>query len=509
VSRAAVEPGSSRPHSITRNAAFSLLAQIIGAAFTAFLAIFLARKLGTHGYGIFSLALGVQGLALLPSDFGISNSVARFVAERREDHARIESVLADGFRLKVLASIVIAVLLIGLSGPIASAYGIPALAWPIRAIAIALFAESLMMLGAVFTAIGRVDLQLRTALIESATETTASVALVLLGAGAAGAAFGQAIGYSAGAGATVFLMARVLGRRVVPRSVRFGTDARRVAGYAGILLIVDGAYTAFLQVDVLIIGAYLGASAVGVFGAPLRLIAFLGYPGMAVAAGVAPRVARGASEPNVGAFVCALRLLLVVQALITAFVLGWADLLSEVVLGSGYKESSTVLRALAPYIFLTGFGGLVSISANYLGEAARRVPIAIATAMINLVVDLVLVPRMGVTGGAVGTDVAFGLYAPAHLWICQRALALDLRPVARSLARTTFAGAAVTGVLLLFGDSTSHQVWRLPVGALAALAAFALVLWASRELTGVELDAALARLPSSWRPRRRREAALR
>ncbi len=494
MSPAAVEPDSG-PHSITRNTAFSFLAQISGAAFTGFLAIFLARKLGAHGYGILSLALGISGLALLPSDFGISNSVARFVAERRDDSARIEAVLADGFRLKLLASVVIAALLIGLSGPIASAYGLPALVWPIRAIAIALFAQSLMMLGGVFTAIGRVDLQLRTALIESTTETTASVALVLVGAGATGAAFGQAIGYTAGALATVFLMVRVLGPRVVPRSVRFGADARRIAGYAGVLLIVDGAYTAFLQVDVLIIGGFLGASAVGVFGAPLRLITFLGYPGWAVASGVAPRIARGTSEPNVGAFLTALRVLLVIQALITAFVLGWADLLADVVLGSGYKESTTVLRALAPYVFLTGFGGLVSIAANYLGEAARRVPIAIATAVLNLVIDLVLVPRMGVVGGAIGTDVAYGLYAPAHLWICQRALDLDLRPVARTLVRTTTAGAAMTGVLLLFGDSASHEVWRLPVGALAAFAAFVLVLWASREFSAAELDGALARLP--------------
>jgi O-antigen/teichoic acid export membrane protein len=360
-----------------------------------------------------------------------------------------------------------------------------------------------MMLGGVFAAIGRLDMQLRTAMTESVVETTATVALVLAGAGATGAAFGRAIGYTAGAAATILLLARAIGPRAIPRSFKFGPDAKRIAGYASVLLIINGAYAAFLQVDVLIIGAYLGASAVGIFSAPLRLIVFLGYPGLAIANAVGPQLARSSSgEPNVAAFTTALRLLLVVQGVTTSFVLGWAGLLSEVALGSGYEKSTTVLRALAPYVFLGGFGVLVSVAASYLGQAARRVPVAIATALVNLVIDLVLVPKIGVIGGAVGTDVAFSFYAVAHLLICQRTLELDLRPPARTFARTAVAGGALTGVLLLFGDSQS-EIWRLPVAALVGMALFGAVLWSTREITAAEARVLLARLPGGRRLVRR------
>ncbi len=493
------DQGVGHSHSIQRNTALSLAVQLTGAAFTAILVIFLARRLGAHGYGVFSLALGIASLVLLPSDFGISNSVARFVAEHRDQRSRVQAVLADGLRLKVLAALVISVLLVALAAPIASAYGIPAAVWPIRGMAVAMFANSVMLIGVVFTAIGRVDMQLRVAFAESAVELIASVVLVFAGAGATGAAFGRAIGYMVGAAATVLLLVRVLGRGVVPTRLRFGSDARRIAGYASILLIVDGAYTAFTQIDVLVIGAYLGATAVGIFSAPIKLTVLLTYPGNAVSTGVAPRLARGpGSRPNVQAFATGLRILLIVQAAITAFILGWAPLMVRVVLGPHYHESASVLRALSPYIFLSGFGALVSVSANYLGEARRRVPVAMVTVVINLVVDMLLVPRIGVIGGAWGTDAAFAVYAPAHLLICRRALHLDLRPTAVTFARTTLAGVVMTGVLLLFGDSLRH-IWLTALGGGLGVVLFCLVLWLTREVSLGEARAALADLPGARR----------
>ncbi len=493
------QAGGLAPGSIKRNAIFSLAAQLTGAAFTACLVIVLARRLGSGGYGLYTLALGIVGLVLLPSDFGVSNSVARYVAEHRGQSDRVQAVLADGLRLKLLGSLVVAGLLGALAGPIASAYGIPGLAWPVRIVAISLFGQSMMMIGAVFTAIGRVDLQLRTAIVESSIEVTTSIGLVLAGAGATGAAFGRALGYSCGAVATIFLVARTLGPGVLPRTARFGVDAQRIARYAGVLLIIDGAYTAFSQIDVLIIGAYLGARSVGIFSAPLKLTVLLAYPGSSIAFGVAPRVVRGQdSGPNVEAFAMSLRILLIGQGVITAFVLGWAPLVVKVALGAEFRESASVLRWLAPYIFMSGFGALVSVSANYLGQARRRVPIAIATLLVNLVLDLVLVPRIGVIAGAIGTDVAFALYVPTQLLVCQAALDLDLRPATLTLGRTVLAGSATTGVLFLFGDSL-ERVWLTALGGLLGVIVFCFLLWLTREVAMWEVRAMLAAVPGGRR----------
>lgn len=481
--------------SIASNTVLSLLSKIVGALFTATLTIFLTRKLGSHGYGLLALALGVAGLAALPADFGVSYSVARFVADHREERSRLQAVLADALRLKLGAAIVVSALLFGLASPIAGWYHLHTLVWPIRAISISLFGQSMMLTNTVFTALGRVDLQLGTVFAESAVQCTAAIGLVIAGAGVTGAAFGWAVGYVTGGAMTLLLLVRFLGSGILPRTPRLGAEARRIGGYAGVLLIVEGTFTIFNQVDVLIIGAYLGASAVGIFSAPAQLIAFLAYPAAAISSGVAPRMSlRAPGGPNIRAFMLGVRLMFIVQSAITAVTLGWAGLMVHVGLGSQYARSVDVLRALAPFVFLNGFGFLVSVSANFLGEASSRLPIAIATVLINIGLDLLLVPRLGVIGGAVGTDAAYLLYAPAHLYICQRVLRISLRPAALTFLRTSLAGALMAGVLLFFGDSIAFSaIPRTVLGGALGLGIFLLTLYLSGEVTDDELRALLAR----------------
>lgn len=478
-----------RRDSIVRNTTYGLAAQATGALFTAGLTLYLVRALGPEGYGVFALALGVGALVVLPADLGISAATARFVAENRGDEDAVEALLARVLTLKLLCSLLVAGALFAAAGPIADAYGIDDLAWPLRGIALSVLGQSLMQLfGAGFVAQGRISGSLTMVFFESAVEAGASVALVVLGAGATGAALGRAAGYAAGALIGVVLIGRMVGRRVL--TPRRGTGGLgRIVRYAGALFVVDGAFTLFNQVDILFIGAILGATAAGVFQAPLRLVVVLVYPGLAVAGAVAPRIARHGSErPRVDAFTFALRWLTIAQAALVAPIVVWAGPITGLLLGDGYAGSAAVLRALAPYALLSAIAPLVSVTANYLGEARRRVPVAIATVLVNVVLDLVLIPRIGVVGGAIGTDVAFLLFVGAQLEICRRLLGLAAGPYALTVARSLVAAAGMALTLAVFGTSTL----TVP-GALAGSVAGALVFVALLALTG-ELSRADVRL---------------
>ncbi len=113
-------------------------------------------------------------------------------------------------------------------------------------------------------------------------------------------------------------------------------------------------------------------------------------------------------------------------------------------------------------MFVSGFAPLLSVGVNYLGEARRRVPIAIATVLLNLVIDLILVPRIGILGAAIGTDIAFSVYVAAHLWVFKRILPLRLGHLGPTVVRSTAAALAMAGVLLALGTSDlSLGAWIL------------------------------------------------
>lgn len=463
-----------------------------GAVFTAGLTFFLVRALGPYEYGLLALALGVSGVLLIPSDLGISQSAARFVAEHRGDQRAVAGVLTDALKLKAVVAVLVSGCLLASAGVIADAYGAPSLTWPLRLMALALFGHSyLNFFGATFTAQGKIALHLRVVASESTLETGTAVVLVLLGAGATGAAAGRAAGYLFAAGVGGALLARHLGRRAFASRGREAKAAnyRRIAGYASALLVIDGAFTLFSRIDVLLIGAILGVRAVGLFEGPVRIVTLFGYVGQAASKGVAPRLARHAERaPEVEPFRRMLRYMVLIQALAIAPVVVWADPLTQLALGSSYGESAGVLRTLAPFIFLSGISPILALGVNYLGEARRRIPIAVGAVVINLVIDLVLLPRIGILAGAIASDVAYTFYTVGHLFICRRMVGIPLRPLARTFFRSLLAAGAMGGVLLLFGYSVVSTSSLLIGGALGVLT-YCGVLLATGEFTSEELHA--------------------
>lgn len=482
-------------HGAARNTAFSLAAQMAGAAFSLVLTLFLVRSLGPAEYGVLALAVSIGTVVLLASDLGISISASRFVAERPHDRLHAAAVLRTAFGLKLVASLIATIALVALAPMIADAYGSSALVWPLRLVAVAVAAQNM---GALFlewfAGLSRLSLNLRYGLAESSVETAASICLVLLGAGAAGAVAGRAIGYAVAGILAVAFALRLLGWPAIRESRGKGVPARAILRYGSALLLIDGAFALFDRTDVLIIGAVLGTSSAGIYEAAARVITMLQYPGIAVGSGYGPRLAAGQrSEEHVAQFTAALRYTVLLYLFLVAPTLVWAEPIVRLVLGSEYAESADVLRVLAPTVFLSGVGPVLAGAANFLGEARRRVPLAAAALALNVALDLILVPRIGVVAGAIGTGVAFAVYTGGHVVICRRALGTSFGSLVPSLSRGLLAAAAAALVLYAVGTGQlSPLAWVL--GSTGATVAYVGTLVLLRELQPAELRALVQRL---------------
>jgi O-antigen/teichoic acid export membrane protein len=503
-------PETSNPDggdSVGRNVGFAFAGQMVTSLATGLLTLYLVRALGPKDFGVLAIAIGLGTLVLLPGDLGVSNSAARFVAEERGRWDVIGAYVRHALKIKLAASGLLSVLLFVLAEPIASGYGAPGLAWPVRGIAIAVFFQSFMSLFmSLFTALERLSLNLRMISTEALVEAASAATLVLLGGGAAGAAFGRAIGYLVAASLGLLLAVRAIGARNVRHGESPGAG-RRIFGYAGALVVIDAAYALMVPIGTLILGALLNERAVGLFAAPARFINFLHYPGLSIASAISPRLARTRErEPDVPALMNGLRWIILIQTVLVAPTVVWARPMADILLGKGYGQSATVLAVLAPFTFFQGFAPLVSLSVNYLGEARRRVPIAVITLVLSVGFDLLLIPPFGLTGAALTTDIAYGFYTLGHFWLCKRLLHMPLRPVARDLGRCVVAAVAMGLVMAAFG--TRHLSWlEIVLGGAAGVTVYVVALLAMKAVTVDELRAFRGAVAGKFSRRRRSAAA--
>ena len=95
---------------------------------------------------------------------------------------------------------------------------------------------------------------------------------------------------------------------------------------------------------------------------------------------------------------------------------------------------------------------------------------------------MILIPKIGIVAGAIGTDVAFLFFVVGHGVIIRRLIDLPLGPVGLTLARASLAALVMSAVLLAFGTGKLGVV-ELILGAVLALTAYLSVLIATAELT--------------------------
>lgn len=485
VLRGAIDQIEDPAKQVTRNTLAALLANLTTAAFTAVLTLYLIRVLHPQGFGIFSLAISIGAIATLATGAGLAEAASRFVAERRTELKVAAAVAVDSFKYRIILSLVSSIALFVVAGPIADAYKIPGFDWPLRAVSIAIFGQSIFShVRSLMTGLGRSTLTVSAVFFESLMETGASIALVALGAGATGAVFGRAAGYLFGMFFALLLLVRALGGwQSVRDRVEKHISTKELLGYSLALFIINAAYTLFDQIDALVIGGILGATSVGLYQAPARLVILISYPGMALASGVAPRLAKQRDKaPDVGLYIRSLRLILIYQAFVIAPVIVWSGPIMDLIAGSGYAKSADVLLALAPFIYLSSVAPYVTLTINYAGFARARIPIVIASVLINLGLDLWLVNEIGIIGAAISTDIAFVIFVGAHLWIARRSFGAPILPQVGLILRTFVATAAMAACLFAFGtDKLGFTDWIL--GALSGTVAYFAALFIMRVIS--------------------------
>ncbi len=401
-------PAPSGPRAVRRlllSASGTAALQAISNVLAFALSVLLARFLGAGGYGRYALAIAWSGLLVVPAILGFDRFLVRGLAvyEVGGERALMKGLLRRTNQLVLAVSVTIAAggALVALSFSPASTRG-PLLAGMllIPLTTLTLLRQSSMQ------AFGRV---VRGQLPEYLIRPVLIVLAVLALAFASGhaltpmtAVLANVAGVAVAFGVGVVLLAKALPRGI--RTVTPEFQTRRWLTSALPMMLIGGAWLANNYIATLAVGAFDGARAAGVYSVVQRgaelIVILLIAANMPLAPAIARLNARGDRDGLEQVTEKMARATLLVSTPL-ALVLMLAPELYLQIFGPGFRAGATALSILAGAQLVNaacGPNGNVLIMTGH--ERSAVVGVAAGVAL-NLALSVLLVPALGVSGGAV------------------------------------------------------------------------------------------------------------
>lgn len=410
-------PGLGRGGRFTRQVAVTLLSQMLSLGFALGTSAIVARWLGQAGKGIVTLALLVPGLFALFLEGGMAAANIYFAGSRRFGVAELTQnalaylllvmplggslfafLLSTGWLQKLVPGVPLWLLLISI------------LEFPFRLL-IAAFCgvlRGLQQIGLV-NAVTLVD-GLVTVLL-----TVLLVIVVQLGpAGALLASLGAVLLNTL----WVSSLVRRFGGRLFPRwkrSVLGETLSYGLRGYVGNVL-------AFFnyRLDMLLVNAYLGPAGVGIYSVSVRFAELLWYLPNATSFVLFPRVAASRQEEMRAFTPRVLRATLgltAIGALAFALLGRW---LIVWIYSPAFAQAYMPLVLLLPGVVLLGGARVLTNAIAGWGQPHYNSLCFGLGFVLTVVLDLLLIPRYGVSGASVASSLAYGAIFASSLYFFRK-----------------------------------------------------------------------------------------
>jgi len=452
-------------------------ARILGIVSGGLLIVLLARLLGPSEFGLFFLAMSVLGVIQLFTKLGIAKSTARYVSEYKEKSPeQIPHVLRTAFLSNLAVIGTLCIVLVGVNDFVAALIGRPELK-PFLTVGV------LYLVAATINDFNRVVLQGFEA-IEAAASLLAvqrtgqlifSAGFVFLGFGGIGALYGYIIASAVGAMVGFVYLHRHY--YMVHKSAKSMEPGLRwkLLRYAVPLTLTKSANVIDKRVDRILVGFFLNPAAVGFYTIGGQISQFAVAPASSLGFTLSPSYgsSKANDETERAARLYELALLYTLAVYIPAAVglIIVAEPIILYVFGEGYRPAKPVVQIFGIYVILDALMKITSSGLSYLGRAWDRAIVKGLTSILNLGLNVFLIPRFGVVGAAVATVITFGLYSLANVTIMYYELDFDpstvFWPGIRIFGVTAVMGAVtfllrpmITGIVMLIAVIVvSVSVW--------------------------------------------------
>lgn len=412
-------PGTSpapEPASLVRNSTWSLIAQAASIAFGGLVAIVAVRVLTVPQWGDYSTALALASLFVVFAELGVATVVLRRMSAPGGDHLEI---LSSARGAVGLSGALTALLL--LPTAVVLGFSTEVLVVLIPAMVLCLVQPWVAVVRSVFTA-WRTMVNAAALLVVQAS-LTAVVTLGLLATGVRSVApmLGLVAGYAASALLGSYMVRRRLGRGVRtawgPKALDVLRTSVPIAG-VGLIAIV------YAHVDVLMLSRLASPSEVAYYTVPYSIVRMAWLAPTLIASAYFPLLIRlqtdNPKEARDSFFLMA-RIFFVLSVPVSLFLSVSSPTLLPTLFGDAYGGKSTEVLAVMAWTCVLGFQNYI-LWTGVLAVHCERDVLAwqLAGLLINVALNVVLIPEYGAVGAAIALLVSDLLTVVGQAWIVHR-----------------------------------------------------------------------------------------
>ena len=306
---------------------------------------------------------------------------------------------------------------------------------------------------------------------------------VLAGGGAFAVSCAWIAPYGPAAVAVTWALLQLLPRTTAPRGSRATIDVGAFWRFTLPRSLAGTIQVALQRLDILLVGALLGAAAAAVYTAATRFVVVAQIGNQAIWYAVQPRLAMLVASRDLEA---ARRLYRVSTAWVIA--LTWPLALPVLVgaplilnaFGSGYDSGTSTMVVMSIAVLFSSACGLVDIVLITVGKTSWNLWNTALAFAVNIAIDVALIPQIGIVGAAIGWAAA--ILVRNALGLAQVGRGFGFRPFSRAgtlveLGTVVCFGAVPAAASVVFGQQASVFVAALCLGA----AIYAVQLWRMRE----------------------------
>lgn len=400
-------PTAELPRRVSVNASWLLADRVIRMGVGVVVGVLIARHLGVSDFGLLNYATALVGLLSAFSTLGLESILVRDLVRAPD---RRGEMLGTAAALRLVGAVVCT--LVALAVVFVMRPGDATAPAVVGLVALATVFQASDVVDVFFQAQAHTRPAVLARLAAFGVATAARGILLVVGAGVT--AFAAVVLVEAALTAVAMLGAYATSVGTVREWRVRALEARRLLSEGWPLLLSGIAIMLYMRIDVLMLEAISGLDAVGIYGAATRVSEVWYFVPTAIAAAMAPAITAAHGRDPAGYLVNVRRLLGLLGALALAAGVTLSVLsvpIIDVLFGREFAASAPVLavHAWAGVFVALGVGqGTWNVCEGLTRLALVR---TLAGAALNVVLNLILIPRWGGLGAAVATVVSYGLSA--------------------------------------------------------------------------------------------------